>query len=589
MSGAEANTLWAGGLADELARCGVREVVLAPGSRSTPLVTAFARDGRFRMRVHLDERSAAFFALGVGKASRWPAVLVTTSGTAAANAFPAVVEAASSETPLLVLTADRPPRLRGADANQTIDQVRLFGPYPRAFFELGVPTLEPADLRWLRTVACRAAAAAAGPPGGPVHINCAFDKPLEPVEGAGERMAAEHPLAAHGRPDGEPFVRVRWASPAPPADELEELAEALRAAERGVVVAGPSADPARVGPAASRLAAAAGFPLLADPLSGARFGPASGALRVAGYDLVLGDEGVRERLAPSLVVRVGQSPTSAALQGWLRHHNGVRHVLVDAGARWLDHEALVTEAYRWEPAAALEALAGALDAPPPASSWLAAWSAASEAARCAAADSGDDDHEGRVLGAVTRAAAAGSALLVSGSMPVRDLDAYGAPREEPLMALGNRGASGIDGVVSTACGVAAAWDGPTVCVLGDLALFHDQNGLLWTREADVEVVFVLIDNDGGGIFHMLPVRGHEPHFTPYFATPHGLDFRHSAELFGLPLQDVETSAVGEAVASAMGAGGSRVLRVRTDRERNRLAHERVREAAREAVRAALGL
>jgi 2-succinyl-5-enolpyruvyl-6-hydroxy-3-cyclohexene-1-carboxylate synthase len=244
VSEAAANTVWARTLADELARCGVKEICLAPGSRSTPLVLAFAADGRFRLRVHLDERSASFFALGVGKASGSPAVVVTTSGTAAANLYPAVIEAAQAEVPLLVLTADRPHRLRGADANQAIDQVRLYGTYPRAFHEIAPPSLDPRGLGHLRTVVCRAVADALGLPAGPVHLNLPFDKPLEPAEGdPAAELRAEHPLAVDGRPDGEPFVRVGAAVPRASEAEIDELLGLLERHEKGLIIAGPAARP----------------------------------------------------------------------------------------------------------------------------------------------------------------------------------------------------------------------------------------------------------------------------------------------------------------------------------------------------------
>jgi 2-succinyl-5-enolpyruvyl-6-hydroxy-3-cyclohexene-1-carboxylate synthase len=208
MSGGAANTVWARSFVDELARTGVRDVVLAPGSRSTPLVLAFARDGRFRLRVHLDERSAAFFALGVGKASGVPALMLTTSGTAAANVFPAVIEASESEVPMLVVTADRPPRLRGADANQTVDQLRLYGRHARDFFDVPAPVLGGPELRHLRTLACRAVAATLGPPAGAVHVNFPFDKPLEPVEPPDASRAS-----IRSRSRGEPTARPSWISP----------------------------------------------------------------------------------------------------------------------------------------------------------------------------------------------------------------------------------------------------------------------------------------------------------------------------------------------------------------------------------------
>ncbi len=590
MSGAEATTLWARAFADELARAGVRQIALAPGSRSTPLVLALAADGRFTLRVHLDERSAAFFALGVGKATGSPAALLTTSGTAAANAYPAVVEASQAEVPLLVLTADRPHRLRDADANQAIDQTRLFGPYVRAFFEVAPPTREGPALRHLRALAGRAVLLACEAPAGPVHLNFPFDKPLEPAgtSAEGVAFAAQHPLAAGGRADAIPFVDVRPARRSASAGELARLSDLVAGARCGVLVAGPSPEPWRVGEAAVRLAAATGFPLLADPLSGARFRPAAGAQVVDGYDLFLRDAYVRERLEPDLVLRVGASPTSSALLGWLEHHAGVRHVVVDGGGRWKDHASVATDYVRADAADTLRILAGnaarGTDA-----AWTWAWGAAAAVTRATVESAAEGDPwEGRVLAAVADAAPAGATLFVSSSMPIRDLDAFAAPRPESLTVLANRGASGIDGVVSTAFGVAAAGARPTVCVLGDVALFHDQNGLLWSREPDAPVVFVLVDNDGGGIFQMLPVREQEPWYTPLFATPHGLDFQHAARLHGIPLEDVAPSAVADALARALAAGGTRVLRVRTDRIAVHRRRREICDAVAGSVRAALG-
>ncbi len=593
MSSADATTLWARAFVDELARCGVREVVVAPGSRSTPLVLAFAQDGRFSIRVHLDERSAGFFALGVGKASGMPAAVVTTSGTATANLYPAVIEAAQSEAPLLVLTADRPHRLRGADANQAIDQARLYGPFVRAFFEVAPPSLDGSALRHLRTLAARALLAAREAPAGPVHLNFPFDKPLEPagLSEVAATFAGEHPLAAEGRPEGRPFASVAPARRAAGPGDLRRVVALLAEARRGVVVAGPSPEPDRDGPAAMEVAAATGFPLLADPLSGARFGPARGAAVVAGYDLFLRDPEVRARLAPDVVLRVGASPTSSSAQRWMEDHNGVTHVVIDGGGRWKDHGSLATHYVHADPAATLGDLAREVGDAAGDTAWLEAWRRCAEATREAvAAAAGGEPHEGHVLATVAESVPPGTVLFVSSSMPVRDLDAFGAPREGALRVFGNRGASGIDGIVSTAFGVAAASgsDRPAVCVLGDVALFHDQNGLLWHREDDAAVIFVLLDNDGGGIFHMLPVRDHEPHFTRLFATPHGLDFRHAAALHGIALHDVEGAGLGPALARALADGRTCVLRVRGDRDVNARRHREVADAVARSVRATLG-
>ncbi len=595
MTVSAANTLWARSIVDELARAGVRELVVAPGSRSTPVVLAAAADGRLKLRVHLDERSAAFFALGVGKAAGRPAAVLTTSGTAVANLLPAVVEASESGVPLLVLTADRPPRLRGADANQAIDQAGIFGDFVRESFDPGPPSLDGPALRHLRGVAARAVAAsvsAAGPGPGPVHLNLPFDKPLEPVEPPADFVEA-HPLAATGRPDGAPFVRISTARAIAADARLDEVAALFAGGDAcGVIVAGPLEEAARVGPAVVALGEATGWPVLADPLSGARFGRAGDAHVVAGYDLFLDDPGVRERLAPSVIVRVGATPTSASLQRWILDHNGVPHVVLDAHGRWKDSGATATQVLRADAADALWRLAervrtgSGTEAAEWADEWRALWRRADEAARRVTA-ARVPGHEGDLAGRVVEALDVGTTLVVSSSMPVRDVDGYAHPADRGLEVLGNRGASGIDGVVSTAFGVASQRDAPTVCLIGDVAFFHDRNGLLWSREADASVVFVLIDNDGGGIFHMLPVSEHEPHFTPLFATPHGLDPRAVIESHGIGFVETTDESLTESVRAAVKAGGSVVIHVRTDREENRSHHRATLDAVAGEVRAAL--
>lgn len=590
MSGSVANTAWARAFVDELARCGVSEAVVAPGSRSTPLVLALARDERIRVRVHLDERSVAFFALGVGKATGRPAAVVTTSGTAVANLLPAVVESSRAGVPLLLLTADRPHRLRGADANQAIDQVGIFGAYPRAFHEMAPPTFDGPALRHVRSVACRCVAAATGPDAGPVHVNFPFDKPLEPADPPDHGPDGDA-LGPGGRGAGRPFTEVRRSPVVPGGEELDALLAAVDG-RRGVIVAGPTEQASSVGPAVRALGAATGFPVLADPLSGARYGPRHGAHVVAGHDLFLGDEGVRGALTPSLVLRVGASPTSANVQRWILQHNGVDHVVVDAGGRWKDHGAAATHYLVVDPVETLRAMSARYadatveDGPERATlEWSDLWHRAEEAARGALQDHGYP--EGVAAESVVAAVPSGGTLFVSSSMPVRDVDAFAHPRDAALEVYANRGASGIDGVISSSFGVASQTAGPLVCLVGDLAFFHDRNGLLWSREPDAAVVFVLVDNDGGGIFHMLPVSDHEPEFTRFFATPHGVEPEAVAASHGIPCADVRLADLSTSLADALSAGTTTVLRVRTDRSENRRARAAAEDAVRRSVNAVL--
>ena len=596
MSVQDHNAVWARAFAEELARAGVSDICIAPGSRSAPLVLACARLGAFRMRVHLDERVAGYFALGLGKATGIPAAVVTTSGTAAANLFPAVVEASLSESPLLVLTADRPHRLRGADANQTIDQVRLYGGYTREFFDVPVPAAEGPALRHLRTIAGRAVASAVGLPAGPVHLNFPFDRPLEPA--ARERgdihdaLAAAHPLAAQGRTAARPYVGVGLRRPILDEEELEALGARLAASRRPLLIAGPSVDPVALGAAATRFADAVEVPVLADPLSGARYGSRHGGCVCAGYDLFLREPAVRTALAPDLILRVGRTPTSTALVEYLEDASLDAHVVIDPSYRWKDYLAIATHVCRGDAADALRRLADRGQRGERDPAWRTLWTRLEHAVRAAleeplAVPGPSARFEGMVARQVVRAIPPDGTLFVSGSMPIRDVDAFGGVRIEPLRVLGNRGASGIDGIMSTALGVAAGNGTTVVALLGDVALLHDANGLLATREPDARVVFVVVNNDGGGIFHFLPVREHEPHFTPLFATPHGVEPERVAALYGIPWERVDPEDLSERVRRAVAEGGSQLLEVPTDREINRQRRDEAVARARAAARAAV--
>ncbi|MDT8340919.1 MAG: 2-succinyl-5-enolpyruvyl-6-hydroxy-3-cyclohexene-1-carboxylic-acid synthase [Longimicrobiales bacterium] len=595
------NALWARALVQELERAGVREVCLAPGSRSTPLALELATRPGLTVRVFLDERAAAYFALGVGKATGVPAAVLTTSGTAVANLLPAVVEAHQAEVPLLLLTADRPRRLRDADANQTIRQAGIFAAFVREAWDLPEPRAEEEALRHLRTVAVRAVASAVGDPPGPVHLNVPFAKPLEPAIGGDAGVASPDELgpetfrgvaslAAVGR-GSAPLTRVSPRRFRAGAEDVEALAARLAAAERPLLVAGVTPRPSEVGAAVLRCAAACGVPVLADPLSGARTCPPRGATRAAAYDLYLRSPEVRAGLVPDLVVRVGAAPTSAALAGWLEALASVPQVVVDAGARWKDHQNAASDYLRADPAEVLGALTdrgGVGAAAGGATGWRARWAAVDRAALDAALRVADPPHEGLLAARVMAGTPAECALFVSSSMPIRDVDAFGGVRDDGLPVFGNRGASGIDGIVSTAAGVAAGARRRVVALLGDLAFLHDANGLLALREEGVDVTLVVVNNDGGGIFHMLPVRAFEPPFTRLFATPHGLDLSHLARMHGIPHLVMEDPREGSGVLEeALAAPGSRLVEVRTEREANRIGHEAAVAAAVAAARAAL--
>lgn len=593
-------TVWARAFIDELARHGVKHASLAPGSRSTPLVMACAHDKRIRTWVHLDERCAGFFALGVGRSSGRPSAVITTSGTATANILPAVVEASHAGVPMVVLTADRPPGLRGTDANQTIDQRAIYGSFVRENLDAGMPSAEA--LRRIRNLACRAMASALTPRPGPVHVNFPFEKPLEPAELAAEdeaKLRKLDPLGLEGRIDGLPLSMVDERPTQVPEKDLKKVVGVLERSARGVIVAGPAREPEVVGPAIGLLARATGFPVLADPLSGARFGTYCGRQLVTTFDLFLRDSLVRRVLRPDVVLRIGGVPTSASVLTYIHEYRGIPQVLIRSGPWWRDHVEAASHTIHGDVVGFLEGMASKLCDPPSPPEWCTRWTDLDRAASGALTANSEQPFEGKVLAAVVGSLPPGGTLFVSNSMPVRDLDAFGGGGSKAFRVFGNRGASGIDGIISTVAGIAAAGKEvgvdatsgtqlPVVAVLGDVAFHHDMNGLLAAAKYRLNILFVVINNDGGGIFHMLPIRDHEPEFTSHFAAPHGLDFAHAADMYGIPYRYLEeASMVGEALDDLFSDTGPRILEIRSDRVKNVRRRKAVEKAVCEAVVARL--
>ena len=546
---------------DELARCGLRHVCLAPGSRSAPLSMALARHPDVRVWVHVDERCAAFFALGLAKASERPVALLCTSGTAAAEFHPAVVEAHHSRTPLLVLTADRPPELRDVGANQAIDQARLYGAAVRWSFDPGPPDDEPgAPGRW-RRLAARALAEAAGPPAGPVHLNLPFREPLTPAPGAPSAVVpAERPPAR------------RWTGRRLPDEGLaDELAAALAAAQRPLVVAGEMRTGARLAGALDRLLGRLDAPLLAEPTSQLRRRCTPGVVEAA--DALLRDEAWAAAHAPDLVLRLGAPPTSKPLNQFLAG-SGARLVVLDPAGGWRDPEQRASDLVECEPAPLLLALAERL--PVPRGDWAQGWCDAGAAAAAAIERelAGAALAEPQVVRALAAELPEDAQVVVGSSMPIRDVDTFWPPAAAGQRFLANRGASGIDGVVSTALGAAAARpEVRTVLLIGDLSLYHDMNGLWAARRHGLRPVVVVLDNDGGGIFDFLPHAEHADVFEELFATPLGLRMADVARLYDLALHRVDdTSGLRPALRAALDGERAALVSVRFTRSGSVAAH-----------------
>jgi 2-succinyl-5-enolpyruvyl-6-hydroxy-3-cyclohexene-1-carboxylate synthase len=567
-----------GAFVDELSRGGVRHVCVCPGSRSTPLALTIANHPSLRTWMHIDERSGAFFALGLARALDEPVALLCTSGTAAANFFPAVVEAKSGGVPLLILTADRPPELRDIGAAQTIDQNRLYGSHAKWFVEVALPEAKPSLLRYARTLAARAISNAVTTPAGPVHLNFPFREPLVPAPvGQPAGLSDEDALAWTGKPDGAPWVSVAHSIHAADDETVESLAARIRKAESPLIICGPQHDPELATPLV-QLAASIGAPLLVDPLSQVRWGSHDRSSLIDRYDAALRHDTTAAGLAPDLVVRIGGVPTSKALGQYLQRHESTYHVVVDA-ARWPDPLMLADEMIHSVPRHLCEQLVDVLGeggVPPRRSRWLNRWKSI-DSVTCSALNthsaSLNESFEGRSLADVVACLPDGATLFVSSSMPVRDLDAFAPGDDRQIRILSNRGANGIDGVVSTALGAAAASavtsGGPLVLVIGDLALYHDMNGLMAARLHALDATIVVLNNDGGGIFSFLPQATQASHFEELFGTPHGLNFAPAAELYGAEYHEaVDSDSLRRSVTASIAGSGLHIVELRSDRARN---------------------
>lgn len=575
---------------DECWRVGLRHAVICPGSRSTPLALVLAATPALRIWMHLDERSAAFFALGLARRLEEPVALLCTSGTAAANFLPALVEARLTHVPLLVLTADRPPELRECGAPQAIDQNRLYGTHVKWYMETALPEASNEALRYMRTIACRALSLARAVPAGPVHLNVPLREPLTPGPIVGQPLPAESqrdPLAWWGRPGGQPYIDVHSGTgPANLApDALEELVVALQSNARGLIIVGPQAASPAAFAAVLQLARLTGYPILADPLSQLRGSGDARELVLSSYDAFLRSERFSARYTPQIVLRFGAMPTSKAVLLYLKRYL-CRQVVIDPLSGWEEPMQLAAQMFYADPGrfcrqliARLETLAADEERRRERENWMAAWQLA-EQATCAALLLALGDlpglFEGRVFVELAALLPAGSLLYVGNSMPVRDMDTFFWPGVGHLRCLGNRGANGIDGVVSSALGASAASDPaePAVLVIGDLSFFHDLNGLLAARLYALNLVIVLINNDGGGIFSFLPQAAYPEHFEQLFGTPTGLDFRPAVEMYGGRfLRISDWGAFRSAVQTGLAEGGLHVIEVPCSRASN-VAHHR---------------
>jgi 2-succinyl-5-enolpyruvyl-6-hydroxy-3-cyclohexene-1-carboxylate synthase len=561
------NTLQATTFVDELARSGLKHAVLAPGSRHTPLVLAFAEHPDITVHSHLDERSAAFYALGLALGTDAPVVLCCTSGTAGANYYPAIIEAHQSRVPLIVLTADRPPELRHSGTNQTIDQIKMFGDFVLWFVDVALPEANPSAvaIRNLRTTANRAYATANGLRKGVVHINMPFRKPLEPMPVEGDMV--EVPEEAQNFTGGLASAQIHFGQRMP-NEAMVQIAKLIRDHPNGIVIAGIRAKQSSFYAPYQfeRFAEVFGYPFIADPVSGMRH---NGQKVIGSYDTFISNALLDE---PDIIIRFGDVPVSKSLNQFISAANPKHYIHFSESGDWSDDLHSITQlAMPVFDTLFMESI-DRQD-----SSLVTHYASLEEITWQTIEHQLDTStyFDGGVAYDIVDLIPPESTLFAGNSLPVRHLDQFGKPQSKRIHVHANRGASGIDGNISTALGLGKARpDSPLVALIGDVTFYHDMNGLLAVHRCGVPVTIVLLNNDGGGIFHRLPIKEYDPAFTDLFVTPHGLDYEHAARLYGLEFVRIDGHAddararFREAFSTHVGAESSTIIEVQTDAKRD---------------------
>ncbi|MCU0548872.1 MAG: 2-succinyl-5-enolpyruvyl-6-hydroxy-3-cyclohexene-1-carboxylic-acid synthase [Leptolyngbya sp. Prado105] len=541
------NTLWSSVLVETLARTGLKTAIICPGSRSTPLTVAFARHSDIEAIPILDERSAAFFALGIARRTHQAVVLVCTSGSAGANFFPAVVEARESRVPLLILTADRPPELRNCNAGQAIDQQKLFGSFTNFYAEIAIPELSL--LPYLRQTVLNAIEQTHYPIAGVVHLNMPFREPLAPIEQSG--MPAQ--LPAHF------FEHISLSKP-PNFGGFRGLPDDL-ATQRGIIIAGVSQpkDPQKYCEAIAHLSKSLSMPVFAEALSPLRNYASLNPYLISTYDTILRNKDLAKKLAPEVVIRIGEMPTSKEIRLWLDEIQPLQY-LIDPSDRSLDPLHSRTIHIR----ASLEDLE--LRHTLPTTDLLKDWLNAEAKMRQTIDQTLTQEttlFEGKAAWILSQMLPTDTPIFIASSMPVRDAEYFWKPGDLRIQPFFNRGANGIDGTLSTALGI--AHHQKAVMLTGDLALLHDTNGFLIRSHFKGHLTIVLINNNGGGIFGMLPIAPFDPPFEEFFATPQNIDFSKLAQTYDVKHEIIESWDQLRDRLNPLPTEGIRILEIRTDR------------------------
>lgn len=559
MNHQEALTEYLAAFVSGLVQAGVKDVVISPGSRSTPLALLIAENRDLNVYMNIDERSAGFFALGMAKASQRPVALLCTSGTAAANYFPAVVEANLSRVPLIILTADRPHELRDVGAPQAIDQIHLYGNHVRWFTDLALP--EIGQEQYAFNTAVRAIKEATGHLQGPVHLNFPLREPLLPI------------LEPYPFTEKIKELKISQGNLTISNETAREIAEQIQQIENGLIIVG-DIDKPELAEAIHQFAQLTGYPIVADPLSQLRGSTTADSQVIDSYDAILKNEQAVNLLRPDLIIRFGSMPVSKPLTLFLKKWRQSPHIIVDGGSGWRDPQNLGTMMVQCDEAIFCHTIK-AFFTEARQTQYFSIWKDLNHIAKETIASylkSMNDLDEGKVIYELAKVIPENSTIFAGNSMPIRDVDTFFHQTRKNIHLMANRGANGIDGVVSTAIG-AAVYRNPLYLVIGDLSFFHDLNGLLAAKLNDISINIILINNDGGGIFSFLPQSKLDRHYELLFGTPIGIDFSYAMKMYGGEYCKITNwGEFDQAIEATAEKSGIHVIEVQTNRQANLESH-----------------
>ena len=564
-------TYFVGAFVDELVKSGVEEVVISPGSRSTPLAIMMAEHPHLKITVLIDERSASFYALGLAKTSKKPVAILCTSGTAATNYYPAIVEAHYSRIPLIVITADRPHELRDIGAPQAIDQIKMYGNYVKWFVEMSLPSSDKKHIQYVRTIAARATGTSISSPAGPVHLNFPFRDPLVPD--------LQLPnLWTHENGSECSIMETQIGKYSISKEEAQKFASIFSSKQKGIIVCGEMNSGTDYREEVVSLAKQLKYPILADPLSQMRSGMHDTESIIETYDALFKKDELVSQLKPEVIIRFGAMPVSKFLTQYIQKANCVQ-IVVDGDGGWRDPTLEATHMVHCNEKMFCDSVMRELEheTREKDKQWLHQFQIINAQAKEILVRYLDDAalFEGKVITELQSLLPLNAALFVGNSMPIRDVDTFFYCDNKNITILANRGANGIDGIISTAMAASNAYN-QLVLVIGDLSFYHDMNGLLASKLLNLNITIVLVNNNGGGIFSFLPQSKVEQHFETLFGTPLHMDFAHAVKLYNGSYDKVETwSQFRDAVNRSFSQKGLHVIEVPTNRVENEQLHRKM--------------